>query len=73
MTRGRSLELYFADGTPDGILTAEVFGWTAHVLRIPRPRLADGLRRGEATFTGTYLLLGEQDGRPRADPDHVRR
>jgi hypothetical protein len=66
MTRGRSLELYFADGTPDGILTAEVFGWTGHVLRIPRLRLADGLRRREATFTGTYLLLGEQDGRPRA-------
>ncbi|SFI51475.1 GIY-YIG nuclease family protein [Jannaschia pohangensis] len=66
MTRGRSLELYFADGTPDGILTAEVFGWTGHVLRIPRLRLADGLRRPEAGFTGAYLLLGEQDGRPRA-------
>lgn len=66
MTRGRSLELYFADGTPDGILTAEVFGWTGHVLRIPRLRLADGLRRQQAAFTGAYLLLGEQDGRPRA-------
>jgi len=66
MTRGRSLELYFADGTPDGILTAEVFGWTGHVLRIPRLRLADGLRRPEAAFTGTYLLLGEQDGRLKA-------
>ena len=66
MTRGRSLELYFADGTPDGILTAEVFGWTGHVLRIPRLRLADGLRRREAAFTGTYILLGDLDGRRRA-------
>ncbi|WP_371156992.1 GIY-YIG nuclease family protein [Jannaschia sp. 2305UL9-9] len=65
-SRGRSLELYFADGTPDGILTAEVFGWTGHILRIPRLRLADGLRRREAAHTGTYLLLGEQDDRPRA-------
>lgn len=64
--RGRSLELYFVDGTPDGILTAEVFGWTGHVLRIPRLQLAEGLRRPEAQHTGTYILLGEQDDRPRA-------
>lgn len=62
--RGRSLELYFADGTPDGILTAEVFGWTGHVLRIPRLRLADGLRRRQAAQTGTYILLGADDDGP---------
>lgn len=64
--RGRSLELFFADGTPDGILTAEVFGWTGHILRIPRLRLADGLRRKQASHTGTYILLGDLDDRPRA-------
>ena len=26
--QGRSLELYFIDGRPDGMLTAEVFNWT---------------------------------------------
>ncbi|WP_071673373.1 GIY-YIG nuclease family protein [Nioella nitratireducens] len=61
MTSGRSLELYFVDGKPDGMLTAEVFNWTGHVLRIPRTRLADGLRRPQANQTGVYLLLG-QDG-----------
>jgi hypothetical protein len=29
---GKSLELYFIDGKPDGMLTAEVFNWTGHVL-----------------------------------------
>lgn len=33
-TLGKSLELYFIDGRPDGILTAEVFNWTGHVLMV---------------------------------------
>lgn len=59
---GRSLELYFVDGHPDGMLTAEVFNWTGHVLRIPRTRLADGLQRPAARQTGVYILIGD-------DPD----
>ncbi|MEZ5751520.1 MAG: hypothetical protein R3D60_05985 [Paracoccaceae bacterium] len=31
---GRSLELYFIDGRPDGMLTAEVFNWTGQGPRI---------------------------------------
>jgi hypothetical protein len=63
---GRSLELYFIDGRPDGMLTAEVFNWTGHVLMTPRTRIGDALARKEARYTGVYLLLGEQDGSPRA-------
>lgn len=59
--RGRSLELYFIDGKPDGMLTAEVFNWTGHVLMAPRTQLADLLRRTEAARTGVYILLGERD------------
>lgn len=61
---GRSLELYFIDGRPDGMLTAEVFNWTGHVLMTPRTRIGDALARKEARYTGVYLLLGEQDGWP---------
>jgi len=63
---GRSLELFFIDGRPDGMLTAEVFNWTGHVLRVPRTQLKEGLSRPEAAFTGVYILLGEQDGRAQA-------
>jgi len=66
MSSGRSLEFYFVDGKPDGMLTAEVFNWTGHVLRIPRTRLADGLRRAMAAQTGIYLLLGEDQNGPLA-------
>ncbi|WP_299924764.1 GIY-YIG nuclease family protein [uncultured Pelagimonas sp.] len=61
MNKGRSLELYFVDGRPDGMLTAEVVNWTGHVLRIPKIRLPDGLRRPEAKQTGVYVLLGQDE------------
>lgn len=65
-SEGRSLELYFINGNPDGMLTAEVFNWTGHVLMTPRTQLPSALSRKEAKYTGIYLLLGEEDGRPRA-------
>ena len=48
ITKGQSLELFFIDGRPDGMLTAEVFNWTGHVLMTPRTQLADALKRREA-------------------------
>ncbi len=59
MVKGRSLELYFIDGKADGMLTAEVFNWTGHVLMTPRTRLKEALSRPEASYTGVYILLGE--------------
>ncbi len=66
MGKGRSLELYFIDGKPDGMLTAEVFNWTGHVLKTPRTRIVDALKRPEAKYTGVYILLGDIDGQPTA-------
>ncbi|WP_106744440.1 GIY-YIG nuclease family protein [Yoonia maritima] len=63
---GRSLELFFVDGRADGMLTAEVFGWTGHVLRAPRTQIKDALMRPEAGFTGVYVLLGETKDGPLA-------
>lgn len=62
--KGRSLELYFIDGKPDGMLTAEVFNWTGHVLMTPRTQIAEALKRSEASRTGVYILLGERDEGP---------
>ncbi|MDB2511532.1 GIY-YIG nuclease family protein [Luminiphilus sp.] len=57
-----TLELFFVDGKPDGMLTAEVFGWTGHILVAPRTRLAEALKRKESSYTGVYVLLGDVDG-----------
>ena len=59
--KGQSLELFFIDGKPDGMMTAEVFNWTGHVLMAPRTRLGAALKRPEASYTGVYLLFGEDD------------
>ena len=61
-TKGRSLELFYIDGNPDGMITAELFNWTGHVFVTPRTRLTEALRREEASYAGAYLLLGEKDG-----------
>jgi len=63
-TNGRSLKLFFINGKPDQMLTAEVFGWTGHILMIPRTELAQGLQRKETRFTGIYLLIGENEQGP---------
>lgn len=65
-TKGQSLELFFIDGKPDGMLTAEVFNWTGHVLMTPRTQLSAALKRTEARYTGVYLLFGEDDSGPLA-------
>ena len=52
---GRSLELYYIDGRPDGMLTAELFNWTGHVLMAPRTQIATALKRPEAGYAGVYL------------------
>jgi hypothetical protein len=62
----RTLELFFIDGKPDGMLTAEVFGWTGHILVAPRTRLSDALKRKESSYTGVYVLLGELNEEPMA-------
>lgn len=61
---GRSLELYYIDGRPDGMVTAELFNWTGHVLLFPRTQLSGALARAEASYAGIYLLLGDQNGEP---------
>lgn len=61
---GRSLELYYIDGRPDGMVTAELFNWTGHVLLFPRTQLSAALARNEASYAGVYLLLGDENGEP---------
>ncbi len=62
MSAGKSIRLFLADGSPGGLLTAEIMNWTGHVIAAPRSDLGELLKRPEATRTGVYLLLGD-------DPD----
>ncbi len=59
---GRSLELFFIDGKPDSMLTAEMYDWLGRILITPRTHIKEALKRPEAAHTGVYILLGENDG-----------
>jgi hypothetical protein len=56
---GKSIRVYLADGTPGGLLTAEIMNWTGHVVAAPRSDLAALLKRDETSRTGIYILLGD--------------
>ncbi len=58
MTKGRSVRLFLAEGTPTGVLTAEIVNWTGHVLAAPRAKLDVALKREELRRTGIYILFG---------------
>jgi hypothetical protein len=62
MATGRSVRLYLAEGSPKGILTAEIVNWTGHVLSAPRIRLDAALKQEELKRTGVYLLYGTEFG-----------
>lgn len=64
MSVGKSVRLFLADGTPGGLLTAEIMNWTGHVVAAPRSELAAMLKRDEVKRTGVYVLLGD-------DPDSL--
>jgi len=58
---GKHIEVFLVEGIPGGITTAEIAGWTGHVLAGPRADLGDILKRPEAKRNGAYLLLGDDE------------
>lgn len=64
MGLGKSVRLFLADGTPGGLITAEIMNWTGHVLAAPRSDLPTLVKRPEVTRTGIYLLLGDDPDSP---------
>lgn len=56
--RGKTIRLFLVDGTPTGLIAAEVMGWTGKVYVAPRAQIAQLRKRPEALGAGTYLLVG---------------
>lgn len=59
MVNGKQVKLFLVDGTPGGLMTAEIMNWTGHVLKGTRDKLGEIRQRPEARRTGVYILLGE--------------
>lgn len=62
MNNGRTLKMFLVDGTPNGLLTAEIMNWTGHVLTGPRSKLSELIQRPEVMRTGVYFLVGPDVG-----------
>jgi hypothetical protein len=56
---GRTIRIFLADGTPQGIRVAEVGMWTGIGLVCPRADLAKLNSRTQAHRTGVYILVGD--------------
>ena len=55
---GRTLKLFLVDGSPLGVITAELGVSSVRAVVSPRTALAQLIKRPEAKRTGVYLLLG---------------
>jgi hypothetical protein len=62
--RGRTLKLYLADGTPSGVITAELGVSSVRAAVASRTALPELIRREEASRTGVYLLVGPDPDLP---------
>ncbi len=61
---GKSVRLFFVDGSPSGLITAELVNWTGQILIAPRSKLGVALKRDEASRTGVYILIGQDPDKP---------
>lgn len=66
MTHGYTIQLYMADGTPDGLVIATQFGWTGQITVARQTTFDSLLAREEMAQPGIYILAGP-------DPDHPTR
>jgi len=62
--RGRTLKLYLVDGTPSGVITAELGVSSVRAVVASRTVLPELVRRDEAGRTGVYLLVGPDPDLP---------
>lgn len=62
--RGRTLKLYLVDGTPSGVITAELGVSSVRAAVASRTSLPELIKREEAGRTGIYLLVGPDPNLP---------
>ena len=59
MSYKKSVELFMADGTPDGLMTAKMANWDGKAIRIPRGDVS-GCDRTDIQGVGVYLLFSDE-------------
>lgn len=57
---GKSIELFFVNGTSDGVITAELSNWSGKAIKIPRIEIGK-YKNEELSYPGVYLLYCSDD------------
>jgi Domain of unknown function (DUF4357) len=57
-TFGRTIQLFLIEGTPSGLISASIHGWTGSVLVSTQSTFGRLLSRSEVARTGIYILFG---------------
>ncbi len=52
---GKSIELFFVNGSSDGVITAELRNWSGKAIKIPRIEIGK-YKNDELSYIGVYLL-----------------
>lgn len=60
MSFGKAIELFWVNGTSDGIVTSELSNWNGKGIKIPRTELA-ACQREDVRGTGIYFLFCQED------------
>lgn len=65
MNHGKTIELFFVDGTAKDVVTAELSNWNAQAIRLPRTECRNPIRDHIARAlegVGVYFLVCQNDG-----------
>lgn len=60
-TFGKTIRLFFVDGTPNSLTKAELSNWTGIGIRVPRIKVREFSNRTEFRKPGVYILIGKGD------------
>jgi hypothetical protein len=60
-TRGKSINLFLMDGTPNGRIKCTLANWTGVAYKIPRTDLEKCKDRNDLSQSGVYFLFGSSD------------
>lgn len=61
---GRTIQIFLADGVPNGLIIASIFGWTGSVLVGSQATFGRLLARPEVDRSGVYFLYGPDPSDP---------
>ncbi|MBR1532481.1 MAG: GIY-YIG nuclease family protein [Eubacterium sp.] len=61
MSFDKTIQLFIFDGNPNGRIMCELSNWNGRVYKVSRNEIAEFDKRADASHTGVYFLIGNDD------------